>query len=372
MKNISLVIPDMPFCLGAMVSPENPVGLPSTYPFCLELNYVLGRLEQATDSSLEDLLGKAYLVGNEMGTPSNHTELGLPYVKDFMRFIDQSAPIRGTLLEIGAGTGFMSKCLAEAGWQVTSIEPGVGYQRHWDAYGVHVINDFFPSDHVQGQYDVIVFYTVLEHIKDTKSFLNSVKKQLKPTGQILLAVPDCTIEISECDPSILLHEHFHYFTSASLANTLSEAGIASVVEKGQFGRSLFAMGSITSDQSTPSVSAASIRDNEAYIANIPKVRANLQDELARWLKSGNVGMYCPSRLLNIVPVGLKFAFYDDAKEIQGRFYPPFTSAVRSREALLADSPTTLLIGSRTFGGQLKEQLIAAGLQSNIVLLGELT
>ena len=372
MKSLALVIPDMPFCLGAMATPNNPEGLPNVYPFHLEINHALGRLEQVVDAELDDALVHAYKVGNEMGTPSDNTELGRPYVEDFMRFIEQSSPDGGTLLEIGAGTGFMSKCLAQAGWKVTSIEPGRGYQRYWEMHDVQVVNDFFPSEHICGQFDAIVFYTVLEHIKDTKAFLNDVKRQLKPAGKIILAVPDCTVEIAVSDPSVLLHEHFHYFTSDSLANTLAEAGFESAVEAGRFGRSLFAVGSVGVSKSLTNVTHACISNLETFTENIPRVRTIVQEALARWVELGEVGMYCPSRLLNFAPVQGRFLFYDDAAGIQGKYYPPFVSPVGSRANLFVDSPRTLLIGSRTFGEKIRSELVAAGLKSKIVLLSDLT
>ena len=371
MNSLALMIPDMPFCLGAMPTQDNPAGLPNVYPFQLEINHALGRLEQVVDAGLDAALGHAYRLGNEMGTPSDNTELGRPYVEDFIRFIQHSSPDGGTLLEIGAGTGFMSKCLAQAGWEVSSIEPGTGYQRYWEMHNVQVVNDFFPSDQVCGQFDTIVFYTVLEHIKDTKQFLNNVKRQLKPKGKIILAVPDCTFEIVASDPSILLHEHFHYFTSDSLANTLAEAGFEATVEAGRFGRSLFAVGTVAVRNPPAHVTHECISSLETFTTNIPKVRTIVQEALARWLELGGVGMYCPSRLLNFAPVQGRFLFYDDAAGIQGKYYPPFASPVGSRANLFVDSPRTLLIGSRTFGEKLKSELVAAGLKSKIVLLSDL-
>ncbi len=371
MSNISLTIPDMPFCLGAMNTPENPSGIPNVYPFHLEINSSLGRLEQTIDASLEELLKQAYEVGNEMGTPSDNTELGLPYVDDFISFIDQSVSCRGKLLEIGAGTGFMSKRLSQDGWQVTSIEPGVGYEHYWKSYDVEVINDFFPTSLVKGQFDAIIFYTVLEHLKDTKTFLSSVKKQLKPDGKIFLAVPDCTLEISQRDPSILLHEHFHYFTKASLANTLFEAGLTASIKPSQFGRSLFAVGTIAADTQLPSVNTSILSELETYINEIPKARTILQDNLTNWLKNGDVGLFCPSRLLNFFQADTDFFFYDDAEGLEGQYYPPFTSVIGNREKLFNDEPKTLLIGSRTFGEKLKSELLSAGLKSNIILMSDL-
>ena len=131
MSDIAVEIPELPLCLGAMGTPHNPVGLPDVSPFSLEINKKLGRLEQAQDSMLESLLTSGYQLGIEMGTPSDSTELGRPYVDDFLKFIESCGPTKGSLLEIGAGTGFLSKCLIEAGWKVTSLEPGRNYQERW-------------------------------------------------------------------------------------------------------------------------------------------------------------------------------------------------------------------------------------------------
>ena len=49
---------------------------------------------------------------------------------------------------------------------------------------------------ITGRFDAIVFYTVLEHIKNIEAFLEAVKRQLKPKAQVFLAVPDCNAEIT--------------------------------------------------------------------------------------------------------------------------------------------------------------------------------
>jgi 2-polyprenyl-3-methyl-5-hydroxy-6-metoxy-1,4-benzoquinol methylase len=371
MTFLSIEISDLPLCLGAMSEPKNPSGLPSTTPFRLELNERIGRLEQATDGALEALLEQGYELGIEMGTPSDNTDLGKPYVDDFLRFIKDSGCQPGSLLEIGAGTGFLSKCLSEAGWAVTSLEPGKGYQEQWDRHGVVVINDFFPSQKIKGKFDAVVFYTVLEHIKDTKAFLIDVRSHLKPGGRVFLSVPDCTDEIAICDPSILLHEHYQYFTEESLANTLGEAGFRAQVEVGRFGRSLYSRASLHEVAIEPKVSVDNISRLEGYMSGVLEVRDTLDLKVKSWLEQGNVGIFCPSRLINCISPDENLVFYDDAIGIQGRYYPPFTVPVFGRAALIADPPKTLLIGSRTFGVKIKADLIAAGLISDIVLLSEL-
>jgi len=343
-----------------------------THPFRLHVNHDLVRLEQVNDPALESLLDRAYRVGAEMGTPSDSTDLGKPYVEDFINFIHDFLPVNGSLLEIGAGTGFLSKSLLVAGWHVTSIEPGQGYSHHWDRHGVTVINDFFPSKRINGKFNAIVFYTVLEHIKDTRTFLESVKLHLNPGGMIFLGVPDCSIELHSGDLSMLSHEHYQYFTLKSLVNTLYDAGIAPQVTKSFYGRSLFAAGTISLEQSEEVLLDKSEIDViERYLRNAAFAKTTVRAALKAWQKSGSVGIYCPGRFLNYLEEDSDVYFYDDAEGIQGMYYPPFNTPLLSRKQLTLNPPKTLLIASRTFGDKLKLELIEQGLILDIFTINEL-
>lgn len=371
-KNTNYTVGDLPFCIGASEKPTNPRGLPDVLPLTLEINYKLGRLEQIESEKLNQFLKKSYKIGMEMGTPSDNTDLGRPYVNDFLQFINFHTLSNGRILEIGAGTGFISKCLSELGWDVVSIEPGKGYKKYWEKYGIQVINDFFPSDKIKGDFDAIVFYTVLEHIKDTDSFLKQLSKILRPNGQIFLAVPDCSEEIKACDPSILLHEHFHYFTKNSLYNTLIASGFEPIVEPSNYGRSLFAR-AVYSKSSCPTIELnEDIEQLEHFLIGIKKFRNKVNNIIANWLNKGRVGIYCPGRVLNLISTEYKIDFYDDDNNLHNKYYPPFDSRIQNREQLLSNPPETLLIASRTFGVKLREDLIQSGLQSRIFLLNEFT
>lgn len=361
-----LEIEDMPFCIGAMPTPHNPDGVPGVYPFRLELNHKLARLEQCDDRALNDLLDCAYRVGADMGTPSDSTDLGKPYVDDFIGFLKRFTKPPGSLLEIGAGTGYMSRVFRDGGWDVTSIEPGHGYADHWKRHSIAVVNDFFPSPKVTGKFDVIVFYTVLEHLKNTRKFLESTRAQLNPSGMIVLGVPDCTAELLSGDPSMLLHEHYQYFTARSLANTLVEAGFEARIEESKYGRSLFAVGFIAKcREESKSFDTTELSKMKAYSGRVTAIRTKLRTQLLEWSAVGEVGIYCPSRVLNYLPRESGSRFYDDATNIHGKYYPPFEGQVLSRNQLLSDPPETLLIASRTFGERLKQDLVTLGLPSEI-------
>jgi 2-polyprenyl-3-methyl-5-hydroxy-6-metoxy-1,4-benzoquinol methylase len=367
-----LQIKDMPFCLGAMPAFVNPSGLPSLFNFNLIANTELARLEQVDSEEINSLLNRAYSVGTTIGTPSEGTDLGLPYVDDFMAFIAKNIAIKGALLEIGAGTGFLSKRLSGEGWEVTSLEPGKGYETFWKKNEVTVINEFFPSPTITKKFDAIILYTVLEHIKDTEKFLIQLKSLLKPLGKIFIGVPNCTEELYSIDVSMLLHEHYQYFTVLSLKNTLDSAGYRSNVQESSFGRCLFASANVSTDScSELHIDKSENKVIKKYINNINSKIEKLRTKLSKWQEEGTLGIYCPSRALNYLDQKQKYYFYDDAVEMQGKFYPPFRIKVESRQQLLLAPPQNLFIASRTFGEKIKKELINKGLNSRIYTLNDI-
>jgi 2-polyprenyl-3-methyl-5-hydroxy-6-metoxy-1,4-benzoquinol methylase len=212
--------------------------------FKLKINHEYGVLEQVISKELKNLLSTGYRHGVPMGTPSDSSELGDPYVKDFLSYISSKTLRKGKILEIGAGNGYLSKQLELLGWETTSLEPGSGYSKNWDEHNLHVIKDFYPSPQVTGLFQAIVFYTVLEHISNVEDFLRTVREQLEENGQIFIAVPNCALEIQEIDPSMLIHEHIFYFTKDSLQKMLNENGLDCEISESKYGRSLFATATI--------------------------------------------------------------------------------------------------------------------------------
>ena len=366
-----LSLQDMPLCIGACDFPSNPSPIPSTYPISLCINKNLGRLEQVSYGELDKLLGLAYSLGIEMGTPSDSTDLGNPYVMDFVEFIGDCIEQQGSALEIGAGVGYLSKVLKEKGWCIDSIEPGKGYADHWLRHGVDVINDFFPSPLAKGPYDLIVFYTVLEHIKDTDSFLKSVVDHLSPNGRVILSVPDCTMELNAGDPSMLLHEHYQYFTQISLKRTLKSAGLDSIVKSSKFGRSIYACATIGSPECCFEISDEEVSLLSEFAISAMNLRDIFQEKFRVLLSEGSLGVYCPGRALNLLSQSQEVRFFDDSEALHGKYYPPFKSKIESREELIKNPPKYLCIMSRTFGDRLAKELEPFLLKTKILQLDDL-
>ncbi|MEH6611517.1 MAG: class I SAM-dependent methyltransferase [Halioglobus sp.] len=369
-KTDVLLFSDMPFCIGACQAPHNPSGLPDTYPLKLFLDNDLGMLRLQQSGSLSDLLERGYGLGVEMGTPLSDTALGQGYVGDFVGVINKEKSTPGRALEIGAGVGYVSFCLKELGWDIDSLEPGDGYEQHWQRYGIDVIKDFFPSDQAQGPYDIIVAYAVLEHMPNPVTFLRAVAQHLSKDGVLILAVPDCTDEIHEGDPGMLIHEHFLYFTETSLGRCLGTSGLQADIFKAGYGRLLYAV-------ARPGIHQSQCIDHKerdvlaSYISNCRALSEQIINKANTALSRGELGIYCPSRALAVLPQNKSIRFFDDAPELQGKYYPPFSCPIESREELFSNPPDELWVMSRTFGDRLLCDISGYLPDTKIVLIDDL-
>jgi 2-polyprenyl-3-methyl-5-hydroxy-6-metoxy-1,4-benzoquinol methylase len=346
---------EIPFCIGPMNTPNNPDGIPNTMDFKLKINHNYGTLEQDVGNDLKNLLSTGYRHGVPMGTPSDSSELGDPYVQDFLSYISQKTLKKGKILEIGAGKGFLSKQLKLSGWETTSIEPGSGYSENWDEHNLDVINDFYPSPQITGLFQAIVFYTVLEHISKVEDFLRAIQDQLEENGQIFMAVPNCAVEIQKVDPSMLIHEHISYFTKNSLQRMLNENGLECEVTESKYGRSLFVTATIQKNGNKPKLIYNSDRE-AGYLKNIEKNLEISRDRIRKIESQGTLGVFCPGRLINILPTDLNYFFFDDSLMLHDKFFPPFLSPIQSRSNIQKLDIKSLIIGSRTFFSSIKDKL----------------
>lgn len=365
-----LLLEDLPFCLGAFDTPYNPSGLPAVLPFKIEIDLQSGMLSQVQDKKLDGILQKAYAVGALMGTPLSDSVLGIGYAEDFLNFIESKTAQKGRALEIGAGVGYISSQLKKAGWTIDSLEPGVGYEHYWKKYDVDVITEFFPSERARGPYNLIVAYAVMEHIADIERFLGDIKAHLTPAGIFILAVPDCTSEIMTGDPSMLLHEHFHYFNTSNLRRCLAKNGFNAKIGKAAYGRVLYAVSSVGVNIEV-AVDVAEQEMLESYPFRCRKLISHVQTRLETAVASGSVGIYCPARALALLSRDYSLRFFDDAPELNGKYYPPFNNRISSREDLYHTPPDELWIMSRTFGKKIKRELMPNIPKTQVVLVEDL-
>ncbi len=103
---------------------------------------------------------------------------------------------RGRLLDIGCGHGLFLKWVKKDNWEAIGIDypsEATAYARR--RFGLNIIDgDFLNLSEGErrrlGLFDLITLWHCLEHTTDPVYFLSQVKDFLKPTGKILIAVPN--------------------------------------------------------------------------------------------------------------------------------------------------------------------------------------
>jgi len=110
-----------------------------------------------------------------------------------VNLVSKFTPKKGRVLEIGSGHGFFLEMMRKKGFEMTGIEVSKEKQKilkkvtKVKVFSIN-INENNPEI---GFFDTIVFFHVLEHMREPIDFLNKCKKLLKPEGKIIVEVPNC-------------------------------------------------------------------------------------------------------------------------------------------------------------------------------------
>lgn len=109
-------------------------------------------------------------------------------IRDKVKLINSYQPLKGRILDIGAGTGdFLLECKNQ-NWDILGIEPND------KAKGIAVGKGIKFGDTIEklesNSFDVITMWHVLEHVPDVEYQVAELKRLLKPSGTIIIAVPN--------------------------------------------------------------------------------------------------------------------------------------------------------------------------------------
>lgn len=137
--------------------------------------------------------------------------------------------IPGKVLEIGCGPGFMLNVLKKKGWIVKGLERTESVA----AFGREKLELDVTSQDVSDlpecpDYDLIILFNVLEHLKDPLSVLEESSKRLAPNGKIIISVPNFRSLQARLAGPVWLHldppRHLFHFTPQSLELLLKKVG----------------------------------------------------------------------------------------------------------------------------------------------------
>ncbi|MFZ5866701.1 MAG: class I SAM-dependent methyltransferase [Thermodesulfobacteriota bacterium] len=161
-----------------------------------------------------------HFVGNQPEAQRRLKNLG-PYLKPDMH-----------VLEIGSSTGFMLAAIQPRVASVTGVEPNLLYADYARGKGLTT----YPTlaDVENGQYDLILAYYVLEHLRDPVKYLKTLHSLLRLGGILALEVPNVDdalvrfYQVESFDRFYWQRAHYCYYSHRTLKEVLTRAGFESV------------------------------------------------------------------------------------------------------------------------------------------------
>lgn len=112
-------------------------------------------------------------------------------LKKKLKLIESCHAESKTLLDVGCGTGDFIQVAKQNNWKVTGIEPNEQARSIANKKNKNLVFDVNQLVKLQSQsFDVITLWHVLEHLPNLEEDMATFKKLLKPTGTLIIAVPN--------------------------------------------------------------------------------------------------------------------------------------------------------------------------------------
>jgi len=141
---------------------------------------------------------------------------------------------KGTLLEIGCGTGWFLGLAKAMGWRAIGIDISqTACHKAASMWGVWAIcSQDFPLPFKSGSFRLVVMHHVLEHLTSPRRALSEVYRVLQDGGWVAIEVPNANSLgrriFGPCWDSWELPRHLHHFTPKTLRRFLEIAGFQNI------------------------------------------------------------------------------------------------------------------------------------------------
>ncbi|MCV9932334.1 class I SAM-dependent methyltransferase [Flavobacterium sp. LS1R47] len=109
-------------------------------------------------------------------------------LKNKLNLINSENPQKGRILDIGAGTGDFLLTAKDNGWNTVGVEPSDRAKSIAIKKGISFVEKI--ADLENNSFDVITMWHVLEHVPNLEFQIQELKRLLKPTGTLIVAVPN--------------------------------------------------------------------------------------------------------------------------------------------------------------------------------------
>jgi 2-polyprenyl-3-methyl-5-hydroxy-6-metoxy-1,4-benzoquinol methylase len=141
---------------------------------------------------------------------------------------------KGSLLDVGCGSGRFLDVMHRAGWSVTGVDPDAGAIAAAETRsGLRTVHgELENADLPTGCYDAVTLSHVIEHSLDPAQLLKECRKRLREGGVLVLSTPNPSSwghAIFRGDWNTLdVPRHLNLFSPAPIARMLEAAGFRNV------------------------------------------------------------------------------------------------------------------------------------------------
>jgi SAM-dependent methyltransferase len=140
---------------------------------------------------------------------------------------------RGSLLDVGSGTGEVLAAARDRGWSVQGVEPERTGAQVAQERGLDVaVSTLEESGLPMGSFDVVSAFHVLEHLADSQAFLRTLAQWVRPGGAVVIEVPNWRSvqrrRLHQRWSGLRPGEHLVHFTPQTLARTMRTSGVQPV------------------------------------------------------------------------------------------------------------------------------------------------
>jgi len=109
-------------------------------------------------------------------------------LKNKLNLINGEQSQKGRILDIGAGTGDFLLTAKNDGWETVGVEPSERAKNIAIQKGISFVHEIAALEN--NSFDVITMWHVLEHVPNLEFQIQELKRLLKPTGTLIVAVPN--------------------------------------------------------------------------------------------------------------------------------------------------------------------------------------
>lgn len=147
-------------------------------------------------------------------------------------------------LEVGPGTGSMSRWMADKGWTVVALDISDRWFPAMRRERVELQVGDIRTAEVTGPFDLIFIRYVLHHLPERADVVKKLARQLSPAGWLVAEEPERDLMRTLAGPDVMAFfrealGHFadygvDYNCGASLPSLLSDAGLVDIDSSGGF------------------------------------------------------------------------------------------------------------------------------------------